>query len=234
MLATLTGVLVGLAVAAFEAVVGRRMLEWTLDLPVGLRFFAPAAGVILAWCALRFVGRGASPATSDAYLDAYHHHDGEMALREIPGKTLGAAATLGLGGAMGFEGPSIYLGAAIGSAIRRRFPRAFDAETGRVLLVAGAAAGVSAIFKAPATGAVFALEVPYREDSAAHTVVPAIVASAASYITYVAFFGLERIFPVRGKPTLEWRDLVGALLIGLLAGFGRAGSLGSCARRSKR
>ena len=222
-LAALTGVLVGLAVALFEWIVGEGLLDWTLGLPDGLQWCAPAVGLVLAWCALRFVGHGASPATADEYLDAYHHRDGDLPERDVPGRTLASAATLGFGGAMGFEGPSVYLGAAIGSAVRRRFPRPFTAENRRLLLVAGAAAGISAIFKAPATGAVFALEVPYQEDSASHTVVPATVAAAASYLTYVAFYGLDRLFPTGGSPDLNARGLVGALLVGLLAGAGARG-----------
>jgi len=222
-LAAVTGVLVGAAVALFEWVVGEGLLEGTLDLPTGLQWCAPAVGLALAWCALHFIGRGASPATADEYLDAYHHRDGDLPAREVPGRTLASAATLGFGGAMGFEGPSVYLGAAIGSAVERRFPRSFTDDNRRLMLVAGAAAGIAAIFKAPATGAVFAIEVPYQEDSASHTVVPATVAAAASYLTYVIFYGLGRLFPAGGSPALDARDLAGALLIGVLAGFGARG-----------
>jgi CIC family chloride channel protein len=222
-LAALTGVLVGLAIALFEWVVGKGLLEWTLGLPDGFQWCAPAVGLALAWCALRFVGHRGSPATADEYLDAYHHRDGDLPARDVPGRTLASVATLGFGGAMGFEGPSVYLGAAIGSAVQRRFPRPFTDATRHVLLVAGAAAGISAIFKAPATGAVFALEVPYQEDSASHTVVPATVAAAASYLTYVIFYGMSRLFPTGKSPDLSMRELLGALLIGVLAGVGARG-----------
>lgn len=220
LLAALTGVLVGLAVAAFEQVVGRWMLEWTLDLPTALQCAAPVAGLVLAWAALRYLGRGATPALSDEYLVAYHERDGDVPVGPFVGKTTAAVATLGLGGAGGFEGPSMYLGASIGSFVRRRFPRTFAEGDHRVLLTAGAAAGVAAIFKAPATGAVFSLEVPYQQDSASHAVAPAIVAAASSYLTFVVFFGLGRLFPIEGKPPLEAKELLGALAMGLLAGVG--------------
>lgn len=220
-LATLTGVLVGLAVAAFEQVVGRWLLEWTLELPAAVQVVAPGLGVLGAWVTLRCLGRGASSNAADEYLVAYHERDGDIPLSDFPARTMAAASTLGLGGAMGFEGPSIYLGATIGSALRRRFPQSFETADRRLLLVAGAAAGVAAIFKAPATGAVFALEVPYRDDSASHAAVPAIVAAAASYVTFVVCFGLERLFPIVGeRPPLDARDLLGALAMGVLAGFG--------------
>ena len=174
-LAAATGALVGLVVAAFEEVVGRGMLEWVLDQPTAVQVVAPAVGIALAWAVLRYLGRGATPALADEYLDAYHRDDASMPLQPVVGKALAAAATLGSGGAMGFEGPSIYLGSVVGSVVRRCFPRAASGSDQRVLLVAGAAAGVAAIFKAPATGAVFALEVPYQEDTASHAVVPAVV-----------------------------------------------------------
>jgi H+/Cl- antiporter ClcA len=145
--AAVTGVLVGLAVAAFDQVVGRWLLAWTLDLPAGLRDLAPAVGVALAWLALQYIGRGASPSLSDEHLDAHHRNDGDVPGGPVAGKTTAAVATLGLGGACGFEGPSIHLGTAIGSFLRRRFPRTV-------------------------TGAVFSLEVPYQEDSASHAVLP--------------------------------------------------------------
>ena len=220
-LTTLVGVLVGLTIAAFEAVVGEWLLEWTLALPPVGQALAPGVGLLLAWCVLKTIGRGATPSSADDYLLAYHEREGDMPVAPVPGKTMGAVSTLGLGGSLGFEGPSIFLGATIGSAVRRRFPRYFEATDRRLLLVAGAAAGVAAIFKAPATGAVFALEVPYRDDSASHTAVPAIVAAAVSYLTFVIFFGLERLFPiVGGAPPLDATDLVAALVMGILAGIG--------------
>lgn len=223
LLAAVTGVLVGLAVAAFEQVVGRWLLEWTLDLPTPAQFVAPAVGVALAWVALRYLGPRASPALADEYLVAYHERDGDVPPGPFVAKTTASVATLGLGGAGGFEGPSMYIGASVGAFMRRRFPRLFAGGDHRVLLTAGAAAGVAAIFKAPAAGAVFSLEVPYQEDSAAHAVAPAIVAAATSYLTFVLVFGLDRLFPVSGRPPLETKELAGALAMGLLAGVGARG-----------
>src|SRR5690606_11927567 len=116
------------------------------------------------------------------------------------------------------EGPSVYAGAALGSAVQRRLRRFFNPEEARVLLVAGAAAGVSAIFKAPVTGLVFALEVPYQEDLARHMLGPAAISSAASYVTFAALVGTEPILPVAGEPPFNLVDLGGAAVVGLAAG----------------
>ena len=113
---------------------------------------------------------------------------------------LAAIGTLGFGGAMGLEGPSLYLGASIGAGIQSRFRRHFRSVDHRVLMVAGAAAGVAAIFKAPATGAVFALEVPYQDDFARKMLLPALVAAASGYLAFVAIHGTAALIPSHGSP----------------------------------
>ena len=120
---------------------------------------------IAALC-LRYVGRGCTPSTADEYLRAFHDPDVALEPRPLIARMLGGIATLAERRADGLEGPSLYLGASIGDIVQRRFPNIVSARNRRLLLVAGAAAGVAAIFKAPATGAVFAVEVPYQDDLA--------------------------------------------------------------------
>src|SRR6185312_16192867 len=129
-------------------------------------------------------------------------------------------ATLGSGGPMGLEGPSLYSGATIGAQLQQLRRRSFRGADHRVLLVAGAAAGVAAIFKAPATGAVFALEVPYRGDLARRMLLPALMASATGYLVFAAINGTGRLFPIAGTPSFGFRDLGGAAIVGVLAGCG--------------
>ena len=91
-----------------------------------------------------------------------------------------------------------------------------------MLLVAGAAAGVAAIFKAPATGVLFALEAPYKGDVARRALLPALIASAMSYVTFTTFTDYSPIFdlPRSQVLVLEGATLGGAAVIGALAGFG--------------
>jgi CIC family chloride channel protein len=219
LVAAITGVATGFAVALFEKIVVQWALEHVLELSPWVLAFVPLAGLALAWAALRFVGRTDSPATADLYIVAYHDVERPLRLREMPGRMLAAIATLGSGGAMGMEGPSLYLGASIGTFLQRRFPWMTSGASRRVLLVAGAAAGVAAIFKAPATGAVFALEVPYQEDLGRRMLLPALVASASSYLAFVAVNGTDSLLHVRGNAPFTFTDLAGAVVLGAAAGL---------------
>ena len=186
----------------------------------GCKPIAPTIGLAVAALALRYLAHRVSPSTADEYIRSFHDNERRLDLQPVPGRVAASVATLGSGAPMGFEGPSIYMGAAIGAWLQHRFSRFFARTDTKVLLVCGAAAGVAAIFKAPATGMVFALEVPYREDLARRMLLPAMFAAATSYVVYVAINGTSVLLPVNGAPRFDFRDLVGAAALGLACGAG--------------
>jgi CIC family chloride channel protein len=218
--AALVGVVTGFAVAGFERLTVDVVFDDLVShLPLVLLAFAPMVGLAIAAAWLHGPGHGLSPATADEYLIAFHT-DHPLRVRDMLNRMVAAVATLGTGGAMGLEGPSIYMGATIGNAAQRRFRRLLPAADPNVLLVAGAAAGIAAIFKAPATGAIFAIEVPYQDDLARRMLLPALVAGASGYLALVAVNGTSPLFPVSGSPPLSFVDLATAGLLGLAAGLG--------------
>ena len=219
LLAAVTGALTGLGVALFERAVVDGVYDRLLQLSPWLLAFMPLCGLLLAWLALHFVARSESSDTTDAYLHAFHEADRPLRLREVPGRMLAAVATLAFGGAMGLEGPSLYLGASIGSFLQRRFRWMTGGASTRILLVAGAAAGVAAIFKAPATGAIFALEVPYQDDLARRMLLPALVSSASGYLVFAAINDTTPLLPVHGNAPFSFADLAGAIALGVAAGI---------------
>jgi CIC family chloride channel protein len=220
--AAIVGAVTGFAVAGFERLTVDVLADAVLDLPLPVLAFVPALGLAATAFWLRVPGRGLSPATADEYIDAFHTGR-QLRLRDLVHRLVGGLATLGSGCALGLEGPSIYLGAATGSSAQRRFRRLLPAADRNLVLVAGAAAGIAAIFKAPATGAVFALEVPYQDELARRMLLPALVSSASGYLALVAVNGTEPLFPVRGVPPLSFSDLAIAALLGVTAGIGARG-----------
>ncbi len=221
LLAAVTGVLVGLAVLVIDRVTLDGLLASIAERPLWLQVAAPTVGLLIAAGCLRWVANGASAATADEYVRGFHDQgDDRIDGRPFVGRILASVATIGYGGALGVEGPSVYAGSVIGSTVQRRFARYFSREDAKLLLVAGAAAGMAAIFKAPATGALFAIEVPYRADVARRNVLPAMVAAVTSYLTFALVDGTAPILPIAGGTSFGWGDLGAALLVGGLCGIG--------------
>ncbi len=222
LLAAITGAVTGLFVRFFEYIVVEFTFERIVEGPLWVGAIAPGVGLVLSAILLRTVGNGASSATSDEYLRAFHDPEYPLRPRAFMGRLAAAVTTLGFGGAMGLEGPSMYGGSALGAMIQRRLPKAFRGVDHRTLLVAGAAAGVAAIFKAPATGAIFALEVPFRDQMARRMLLPALVASASGYLVFVALSNTDPIFSFQTDrvASFQYRDLAGAILIGICCALG--------------
>ncbi|HEV7761341.1 MAG TPA: chloride channel protein [Acidimicrobiales bacterium] len=222
-----TGVIVGLVVVLLK----KATLDWLADpmvnQPIWLRAAGPAIGLIVAWAALAALAHKASPATTDEYVRSFHTSP-HVPLDHSPvlGRTVASVGTIGYGGALSPEGPAIYLGAVIGSTLQQRFARFFSREDAKALMVAGAAAGVAAIFKAPATGALFAVELPYQTDVARRVGLPAMIGAVTGYVTAALIDGTAPLFPIGGS-TFDGKDLVGALIVGVVCGIGARGfSLG--------
>jgi len=145
-----------------------------------------ASGILTCWLAPEAAGGG-----GDAAIEAYHH-GGVIRRRVIPVKWLAAILALSAGGSGGREGPTMQIGAAIGAAVGRLLPTR-RAER-RVLLVAGIAAGISAVFRTPLGAALLATEMLYRDDFEADALIPAIFASVVSYSIVIAMFGETTLF----------------------------------------
>jgi chloride channel protein, CIC family len=145
-----------------------------------------ASGLLTHWLAPEAAGGG-----GDATIEAYHH-GGVIRRRVIPVKGLASILALSAGGSGGREGPTMQIGAAIGAAVGRMLPTR-RAER-RVLLVAGIAAGISAVFRTPLGAALLATEMLYRDDFEADALIPSIFASVVSYSIVIALFGETTLF----------------------------------------
>lgn len=226
------GAAVGLLVAGLDRMAAVEFGERLDEVPLWALAIMPLLGLVVSAAALLTIGGGADSSTADEYLAEFHGMRRSRP-RQVAARMVGAVATVGSGGAVGLEGPSIHLGSALGSAVQRRLPRLFAGTDKRTLLVAGAAAAVAAIFKAPATGAVFAIEVPYQDDQARRVLMPALVAAATGYVAFVLVNGTEPLLEIVGEPGFGVRDLGGAVVLGVLAGV-VARTWAAVLRRTKR
>jgi CIC family chloride channel protein len=131
-------------------------------------------------------------------------------------KPLSAAISIGSGGPFGAEGPIIMTGGAFGSLIAQFF-RLTSSER-KTLLVAGAAAGMSATFASPVAAVLLAVELLLFEWKP-RSLIPVALASAVAGAVRRYILGLGPLFPVPPHPTfLGPEGLLGCVLAGLLAG----------------
>lgn len=128
----------------------------------------------------------------DAMIEAFHHHGGVIRRRVIWVKALASLFTLGTGGAGGREGPTMQIGGALGSAVARVLR--VSARERRILLIAGVAAGISAVFRTPLGAALLAVEVLYRDGYEADALIPAVLASVVAYSVVISIFGESTLF----------------------------------------
>ncbi|HCV35371.1 MAG TPA: hypothetical protein DF783_00465 [Acidimicrobiaceae bacterium] len=242
-LSVATGIIVATLIAGFEHLTAEVLFHRLQERPLWQIAAAPGFGILLAALILRYAGRMGTSSTSDEFIRAFHERSPRLPLRELPAKLLAGVVTIGMGGSLGLEGPSIYAGATVGLSMRDRFGRWLSRDDVKVLLTAGAAAGVAAVFKAPATGVLFALEAPYRDDVNRRALLPSLLAATSSYVIYINLIGSKAVVPFLNNPAnrlgfnqdqlwftvddlagffagVETADVFGAILLGLLAGLG--------------
>ena len=151
----------------------------------------PAAGALVGGLITRYAPETAGGG-GDAAIEAFHHHNGVLRRRVLWAKPLASIATLGSGGSGGREGPTMQIGAALGSTVGRYL--AVAARERRVLMVAGVAAGISAVFRAPLGAALIAIEMLYRDDFESEALIPAVLASVIAYSVSISVFGNATLF----------------------------------------
>jgi CIC family chloride channel protein len=185
-----------------------------------LMFVVPAAGLLLSGLLLRYFADRPDVHDAEAYLEAYHHGKTDTRFGSFLAKVAAAIVTVGMGGAAGLEGPSLYVGSSLGAWATRRLRRfGLDRRGLKGLLVAGAAAGISAVFKAPLTGLIFALEMPYTDDFAREALIPSMLASVASYLVAISLLGPEPLFQVDRAYVPSVSNVLLALVLGAFVGL---------------
>lgn len=178
--------------------------------------FLPALGLVLSYLIVKKLAGGNAGCGTHKLLEAYHYEGGTLYLKDVSVKAIASALTIGFGGSAGLEGPSLLLGGGVASALGKRLN--LSQKDIKVCLLSGSAAGLSAIFKAPLTGILFALEIPYQRDLAKEALIPATISSILAYLTTVQVLGYETLFPLTPRISFPTPIMLAhSLVIGILA-----------------
>jgi CIC family chloride channel protein len=221
--APVLGVITGLLITLIAKVI----LDWMWPPLLAFTLRHPLAmipmlviGFAFAGLLMQYLTPDPNEHSTEEIVRAYHEHRGRVAMRPFVPKLVAAIATVGLGGSAALEGPSIYGGGAIGSWLWTKFRRiGFSRRDRRIMLISGAAAGMSAVFRAPLTGIIFAIEMPYKDDLAHEALLPSLIASVVSYATMAAFLGSRSLFDFAAVGTYTRRDLLWSALLGAACGL---------------
>uniref|UniRef100_A0A7C3SK43 Chloride channel protein n=1 Tax=Desulfobacca acetoxidans TaxID=60893 RepID=A0A7C3SK43_9BACT len=153
----------------------------------------PALGGLLSGLLVFLIAPEAEGHGTDAMIESFHYRGGYIRKRVPFVKILASAITIGSGGSAGKEGPIAQIGAGFGSILASALK--LRPRERRILVLAGAAGGIGAIFHAPLGAALFAPEVLYRtEELEYEAILPCTVSSIVAYSIFSRVYGRQSLF----------------------------------------
>jgi chloride channel protein, CIC family len=231
-LAGLIGILAGYGAALFTWLIDKiseltvlEVVHWAgTD---GLKMLAlcavPALGLVAVSWFTRWLAPEAQGHGVPEVITAVARHDGVIRPHVALVKILASGVCIGTGGSVGREGPIVQIGSALGSTAGQIFK--LSARNMKVLVAAGAAAGISATFNAPIAGVMFASEI-ILGSFAVESLTPIVIASVLADVVQ-QHIGEHRLDPAFRELHYNfegaWIQLPSYLLLGLLAGLAAAG-----------
>ena len=231
-LAGMVGLLAGVGAAAFTWLIelfSSSTIEAAMSAAADNRLWLvtlvaiPAFGLlVVSWFTRRFAPEAQGHGVPEV-ITAVARHDGVVRPRVALVKILASGFCIGTGGSIGREGPIVQIGSALGSAAGQRF--GLSPRNVKVLVAAGAAAGISATFNAPLAGVMFASEI-ILGSFAVESLTPIVIASVLANVVQ-EHIGEHRFEPAFQELNYDfagaWQQLPSYLVLGLLAGLAAAG-----------
>lgn len=224
LLALLVGLVSGLIIVLFILVIDSILSLWLPDnstenfeaLSSSARFIAPIVGSVLVGLVYMFLAKPGHSVGAVNVIERLRYHEGYLRLRGFILQFIGATLALASGHSMGREGPSIHLGAFVGSYLPQLMGLPNNAI--RTLVACGVAAGISAAFNTPLAGVIFAMEVIILEYTFS-SFIPIIISAVAATGISRSLLGDDLVFVTGNIPTLSLNELPYVILLGLLVGF---------------
>ena len=235
LIGVLIGVVSGFGAILFNFLLQRGIQFFMKDLtafliPKGLRevlflgyplsrwmmLWIPALGGLLSGFIVFHFAPEAEGHGTDAMIDSFHRKKGVIRKRVPFIKTIASAITIGSGGSAGKEGPIAQIGAGFASFVASVLK--MEDRDRRIMLLAGAAGGIGAIFKAPMGAALFASEVLYRKpEFEFEAIIPCIFSSIVGYTVFTLYHGWGTIFHIPAlSPILAPSELMIYAVFGAL------------------
>lgn len=219
-LSIVVGILAGLAAVVIKNAV--RLTQHLVNMLVSVEmhnyiyFALPLLGIILTVLVVKYLIRNEVRHGIPNVLHSISQRKGKISNHNLFSSVIASSLTVGFGGSVGLEGPTVATGTAWGSWFATFFRLSYK---NTILMLACACAGaMAAIFKAPIAAIVFAVEV-IMIDLTVFSLVPLLLSSATAVVVSYLFLGQNVLYPFDVKQVFEIGDLPYYILLGILAGF---------------
>jgi len=183
-LASCTGVIVGLATTAFLTLLS---LATSFAGHYPYAFLLLPAALFSSSLLTKYLAPDAEGHGTEKVIEAIHRHGSIIPVAVIPVKLLATVITLAIGGSAGKEGPCAQIGGGLSSLFARAFK--FNESDRRKLVICGISAGFAAVFGTPIAGAIFGVEVLFVGSLLYDVLLPSFVAGVTAY-QVTSFFGI--------------------------------------------
>jgi CIC family chloride channel protein len=181
-------------------------------------FVATLLSITLSFTLLQYFST-IRTSNSDTHLmiETIHLRNGQISAEDSVARVLASTFSISLGGTAGLEGPAITAGGGIGSTVSRIFRLPMVNQ--KKIYLAGVAAGISAIFKAPLTAILFTLEIPYKKDVEKEAFAEVAVAATLSYLVAVLIGGVVPIFYTPAISSVSSSEVLHSIILGVVCGL---------------
>ncbi len=181
-----------------------------------LYIFYPAIGILLALLFMRYIVRQEPGHGIPGVLYAISRKNGLIKFHNVYSAIVSSAFTVGFGGSVGLEGPTVSTGAAVGSNLGQ-FLRLNHRQIILMISLASAAA-MASIFQSPIAAILFALEVIMIDLSVA-SLVPLLIATVTAVLTSYFVLGQAVMYPIDRSVTFDSSNTLYYIGLGVLAGL---------------
>ncbi len=175
-------------------------------------FIFPIIGLLIVLLIIKYVVKKKVGHGIPSTLYAISKQKGIMPRHQMWASLLTAPLTVGFGGSVGLEGPTVATGAALGSNFARFFH--LNQNTRTLLIGAAAAGAMSSIFKAPIAAIVFAVEIFSLELTLA-SMIPLLLASITAILTSYFFFGDDVLLHFQIQDNFALNDVLFYVVLGI-------------------
>ena len=189
----------------------------TTDDHYGLLFFIlPAVGILFTIIFCRYILKRDVGHGIPGILYAIQKNKGAVKPYNTFASIITSALTVGFGGSVGLEGPSVSTGSAIGSNVGQLLR--LNQKNIVVLIGMGCAAALASIFQAPITGIIFAIEV-FMIDISMASLIPIIVSSFVAILTSYYFLGRAFEYTITTSTAFMPSNSLFYVILGLFVGL---------------